>query len=106
MKETLKPNSKAIRLSFFIIGIVATLAYRIIILLNFYSPYWVKVSWYIGTIGFILYFGHHFNIQRKRAKLILDYNLIEAMNKINVKGKQKQALNYIIKTTLSSCFLF
>ena len=75
----IKPNPKPIRLLFFWAGIVATVAYRIIIILNFYSPLWVKISWYIGTIGFIIYFWHRYNIDRKRSQLVEDYNLIEAV---------------------------
>ena len=70
MKELIKPNLKSIRIFFFLIGIIATLAYRIIIVLDLNDPYWVKVAWYIGTIGFILYFGHRFEIQRRRAKFV------------------------------------
>ncbi|MBL7058985.1 hypothetical protein ISS08_00855 [Candidatus Pacearchaeota archaeon] len=103
MKELIKPNLKSIRIFFFLIGIIATLAYRIIIVLNFYDPYWVKVAWYIGTIGFILYFGHRFEIQRRRAKFVKDYNLIREIEKNKqVKGEKKKALLYIIKTTYNS----
>lgn len=103
MEEVVKPNIKSVRIFFLVAGIIATIAYRIIILLNFYSPYWVKVSWYIGTIGFILYFGHRFEIQRRRANLVKDYNLIGKVRKISsIKGKDKQALLYIVRTTLTS----
>lgn len=103
MEEVVKPNIKYVRIFFFVSGIIATLAYRVIIVLNFYSPYWVKVSWYIGTIGFILYFGHRFEIQRRRANLVKDYNLISKVRKISsIKGKEKQALLYIVRTTLTS----
>ncbi len=103
MKDLGKSNLKSIRIFFFLTGIIATLAYRIIIVLNFYDPYWVKVSWYIGTIGFILYFGHRFEIQRKRAKFVQDYNLVREIEKNKqVKGDKKQALLYIIRTTNNS----
>jgi hypothetical protein len=103
MKEMGKQNLKSIRIFFFLVGIIATLAYRIIIVLNFYSPYWVKVSWYIGTIGFILYFGHRFEIQRRTSKLSRDYNLIKEVEKNKeIKGKKKEALLYIVKVINNS----
>jgi len=99
----IKPNIKPIRFSFFLAGIIATLAYRSIIVLNAYSAYWVKVFWYVGTIGFILYFGHRYEIQKRRANLVSDYNLIKEVEKAkNVKGKKREALIYIVKTTLTS----
>lgn len=91
------------RLFFFWAGIIATVAYRIIIVLNAYSPLWVKVSWYIGTIGFILYFGHRFDVARRRAKLVRDHKLIEAVNDAQCLDPQKKlALHYLVKTSLTS----
>jgi len=101
--KVVEPNPKPVRLFFFWVGIIATVAYRIIIVLNFYSPLWVKVSWYIGTIGFILYFGHRYNIARKRAKLVEDYNLIETVQQADfVDAQKKEALFYLVKTSLTS----
>ena len=101
--KVIEPNPKPVRLFFFWVGIIATVAYRIIIVLNFYSPLWVKVSWYIGTIGFILYFGHRYNIARKRAKLVEDYNLIETVQQADcVDVQKKEALFYLVKTSLTS----
>jgi len=103
MKELGKANLKSIRIFFFLIGIIATLAYRIIIVLNYHDPYWVKVSWYIGTIGFILYFGHRFEIQRRRAKFVQDYNLVKEIQKNKqIKKDKKKVLLYIVRTTNNS----
>jgi len=105
-KKTLKiiePNPKLIRLFFFGMGIIATIAYRIIIILNLYSPLWVKIAWYIGTIGFVLYFGHRFDIAKKRSRLVKDYQLIEAVNKADcIEPQKKLALHYLVKTSLTS----
>lgn len=101
--DIIKPNPKPIRLLFFWAGVIATLSYRIIIVLNFYSPVWVKVAWYIGTIGFILYFGHRYDIQKKRSELVSDYKLVDVVEKAPcVDEKQREALKYIVKTSLTS----
>jgi len=101
--EIIKPNPKPIRLLFFWAGIVATLAYRAIIVLNFYSSLWVKISWYIGTVGFIIYFWHRFDIQKKKAKLVKDLKLIEAVQETkDINDQQTQALCYLVKTSLTS----
>lgn len=102
-KEAIKPSHRPTRMFFFLIGIIATLAYRIIIVFNFYSPNWVKFSWYVGTIGFILYFGYSFEIKRRRVKLIKDYGLDKAVKKIKgIKPRQKEALNHIIMRIYTS----
>lgn len=101
--DVITPNPKPIRLFYFWMGIIATIGYRSIIVFNFYSSLWVKISWYVGTIGFILYFWHRYRIQEKRASLVEDYNLINAVKSTKYKSKkQEEAMNYIIKTTLTS----
>jgi len=105
-KDTLKiiePSPKPIRWFFFWAGLIATIAYRIIIVLNLYSPLWVKISWYIGTVGFILYFGHRYNVARKRANLVKDYGLVKAVdNTYDIDPQKKIALHYLIQTSLTS----
>jgi hypothetical protein len=101
--RTVEPNPKPIRLFFFWAGIIATIAYRIIILLNLYSPSWVKIAWYVGTIGFVLYFGYRFNIARKKARLIKEYNLVDTINNADcIDPQRKQILHYLAKTTVTS----
>ena len=46
-------NNSVYRIWIFMVGVIATIAYRIVIILNHYSQFWVEVAWYIGTIGFI-----------------------------------------------------
>lgn len=102
IQKVTEPNPKLIRWFFFWTGIIATVAYRIIIILNIYSPMWVKISWYIGTIGFVLYFGHRFNIAKKRADLVEDYDLVKAVDKSAIDEDQKTALHYLVQTSLTS----
>jgi len=98
----IKPHKRSVRLFFFISGIIATVAYRIIIVLNLYDSFFVKVSWYIGTVGFILYFGHRYDIARKRANLIKKYDLVKIVDDADIKKDEKQALHYLVQTTLTS----
>ncbi|MFH1346814.1 MAG: hypothetical protein ABIH10_01015 [Spirochaetota bacterium] len=101
--ETAEPHSPFIRSFFFWSGIIATIAYRIIFVLNIYSQYWVNVAWYIGTAGFVIYFWHRFDISKKKVKLIKYHNLVETVEKCdNIDGDKKKALLYLVKTNLTS----
>lgn len=80
-------------------GIVATIAYRIT---PFLQPAAVKVCWYVGTIGFILYFWHRSHIDAKRVKLIKEFDLVGAVEQSSLQGEQKEAVAYLIKTSLTS----
>jgi len=102
MKET-EPSPTPLRIFFFVAGIVATLAYRAIIVLNFYSALLVKIFWYIGTVGFVIYFYHRYLVQKKKAWLVEKYNLVEMAEKAPAESRnQAEALEYIVKTSLTS----
>ena len=99
LAKEIKPLSKFLRIFFFVSGVIATIAYRITFLLD---PLWTKIIWYVGTVGFILYFGHRTNVEGKRAKLVKEYGLIDTINKSDIEGDKKVALSYLIKTSLTS----
>ncbi len=101
--ENLKAHSHATRLFYFWSGIIATLAYRIIIVLNAYDPVWVQVAWYIGTIGFVVYFIHRYDISEKRGRIIQERGLEEKVAAIKGLSKDdKAAMAYIFHTLQSS----
>lgn len=101
--ENLHPNPKPIRLLYFWIGLLATFSYRAIIILNFYSSTLVKISWYVGTIGFIVYYIHRFKISQKRSRVIIEHGLREKLdNPEQLNSSDHQALAYILDTLVSS----
>lgn len=92
-------HSPVYRIWIFLVGVIATIAYRLVIVLNHYSQFWVEVLWYIGTIGFIWYFAHRFNIENRRDRLIEKLNLIERIkNGQSFSAEDKAALTYILKS--------
>jgi len=60
------------------------------------------VAWYIGTIGFVLYFGHRTHIETKRANLVKNLRLVQALRASDIEEDKKLALVYLTKTTLTS----
>jgi hypothetical protein len=82
----------------FVLGIIATIAYRIIVVLNHYSPVLVQIAWYIGTIGFVWYFAHRFRVENRRDKLITDLKLVERVKSCSaLEEKERASLEYILK---------
>lgn len=91
------------RILIFCIGIMATISYRLVIVLNHYSAFWVEVFWYIGTLGFIWYFAHRFQVERRRDKLIEDLNLTNKIaNQQPLNPEEREALIYILKSLTTS----
>ena len=92
-------NSSLYRILIFVVGVIATIAYRLVIILNHYSQFWVEVFWYVGTIGFIWYFGHRFSVENRRDGLIKKLQLIEKIEAGELfNSEDKTALLYILKS--------
>ncbi len=91
-----------VRNLFFWSGIIATVCYRAIVVLNHYSGKIALAAWYIGTIGFILYFWHRYAVSEKRVELIKQHDLINAVKQTNLSQPQIEANEYILTTLLST----
>ncbi len=99
----IKPHSKLTREFYFWSGIVATAAYRIIVVLNNYSPFWSTISWYVGTIGFIIYFAHRYQVSERRYELLKKYKLLSKIKRSSIfSAAEKDASEYILGTLLST----
>ncbi|HLD70535.1 MAG TPA: hypothetical protein VI937_01465 [Negativicutes bacterium] len=99
ISKSIHSGPALLRTFFFVAGITATVAYRIT---PFIPPLWVKIAWYVGTIGFMLYFWHRAHIESKRAKLVQEYDLVNAVETSSLHGDQKTAVAYLVKTSLTS----
>jgi len=71
---------------FFIVGLIATVAVRVVTVLIHMNPLYAKIAWYIGIGGFFLFFLYKFKVNRTRVKFITKQNLID-------KIKKKEALS-------------
>ncbi len=94
----LKLHSKFYRLWMFLVGIIATISYRIIVILNHYNPLWVDIAWYLGTIGFIWYFAHRYKVENRRDSLVENLKLAQKIqNKKDLSEEDRDALVYILR---------
>lgn len=65
---------------FVIIGMIATIAVRVVTILMNVNPFYGKIAWYIGVIGFFIFFIYKFKVSQSRAQLIVKKNLIRKIN--------------------------
>ena len=105
---------------FFIIGLIATIAMRVVTVLMDANPFYGKIAWYIGVAGFILFFIYKFKVAQARTGLINQKDLVR---KINEKSRlseedykaisgilcslssRKERINYIFIFVLSGLAL-
>lgn len=61
------------------------------------------IAWYIGTIGFIIYFLHRYQVSEKRAKLVEEHDLANKIHKsLPLTEEDKKVAEYIFKTLKST----
>lgn len=77
---------------FFIVGIIATIAVRLVTVVSHANPVYGKIAWYVGISGFCVFFMYKFKLTRQRAKLIRQQDIV---NKIN-HNKQLTNQDYML----------
>ncbi|MFH2138197.1 MAG: hypothetical protein ABII88_06765 [Candidatus Omnitrophota bacterium] len=87
---------------FFIIGIIATIAMRIVTVLMHINPVYGKIAWYVGVSGFFVFFMYKFMINQARSKLIEKQNIVNKINKGKHLGKKDYKLISEILCSLNS----
>ena len=105
---------------FFIIGLIATVAIRVVTVLMHMRPIYGKIAWYTGITGFLVFFVYKFRISRARAESIARHNLVEKINQktqlesedITLIGailcglsSKKEIVNYLFIFSLSALAL-
>jgi len=65
---------------FFIIGLIATIAIRVVTVLIHVDPIYAKIAWYIGIGGFLFFFIYKFNVSRARAATLRREHLLDKVN--------------------------
>jgi hypothetical protein len=89
--------------SFFIIGLLSTLSIRLIIIVKHIDYGLVRVAWYFGIIGYILFFSYRYYITIKRKNLIIKHKLIHKINdSAEFPEEDKELLEYIVSSVVKS----
>lgn len=62
---------------FFALGIISAIAFRAIIVFQRLEPSWVRPVWYVGVLGYMVFFLYRYYISEKRKKAVEKFQLIE-----------------------------
>ena len=87
---------------FFIIGLIATIALRVVTVLMHINPVYGKISWYTGIGGFFLFFLYKFNISQSRMKLIQQQHIVDKIDQEEQLSKNDYKIISEILCSLSS----
>lgn len=62
---------------FLALGIISAIAFRTITILQNFNPAWVRPVWYVGVVGYMLFFLYRYYISQRRKKAVERYDLVE-----------------------------
>lgn len=93
----------ATRAFFFWAGIISTILYRAIIFFTSANPILLRSIWYVGTIGFVIYFLHRYDIAKRRTRVIRELGLAEKVPQLKeLSDTDRAGLQYLFATLQSS----
>ena len=82
---------------YFWVGVVSAILLRTIIIADHYSGLAARVLWYLGVLGYLLFFCHRYDIAKRRVGVIKNLNLLEKIKtREPLQEKDFEGLNYIM----------
>jgi hypothetical protein len=94
---------KPVIYGFFVLGMVSAVAFRSILILERMEPDWVRPAWYIGVLGYTLFFLYRFGIARKRKAAIERYGLIEKLRtNACLEEEDREVAVYLLSSLMAS----
>jgi hypothetical protein len=94
---------KPIIISFFLIGLLSSLAFRAIIIFQKLSPGWVRPVWYFGVIGYMLFFMYRYGISQRRKRTIAQTSIIEKLREgRGLSPEDREAALYLLNSIRKS----
>lgn len=87
---------------FFVIGLVSTIAIRIVAVLLHVNPGYAKIAWYVGVGGILIFFLYRFKISHHRARMINEKDFIGKLRSTgSLTDDEREALARILCSFLS-----
>lgn len=89
---------------FFVIGLISTVAIRVINVAAALGPAWGKATWYIGVGGFLVYFFYKYRIDAARNRLIQQKDILGkiARGEQEKWGDEDRAVLHAVVCSLTS----
>jgi hypothetical protein len=82
---------------------MSALAFRSLMAIKDLQPHLFRPVWYMGIIGYILFFGFRYSITQKRKKVISEFNLITKLEKgEELSPNDRQVVTYILSSLQKS----
>ncbi len=88
---------------FLVIGLLSAVAFRLVTIINTFSPSLLRPVWYFGVIGYIFFFAYRYHISEKRKKAIRANRLLEKIqDDSDITSEDRALIAYVLSSIIKS----
>jgi hypothetical protein len=88
---------------FFAVGLIASIAVRMIIIFQHLQPSWIRPTWYVAVAGNIIFFMYRYYITRRRKNALAETEVISKLERGETLGKhESEVVLYVLRSTEAS----
>lgn len=103
MSTTPRIVPKPVIIGLFILGLLSSVAFRALILIQRFEPGWVRPVWYFGVLGYMVFFIYRYAISQRRKRVVSQSNLIEKIRDgKSLNADERAAALYLLNSVRKS----
>lgn len=103
MSTTPKIIPKPVIAAFFLLGVLSSIAFRLIIIFQKLKPGWVRPTWYFGVLGYMAFFIYRYYISWRRKRVITRAGIIAKLQHAEpLSEDDRQAALYLLTSIQKS----
>ena len=88
---------------FLVTGLLSAVAFRLLTIINAFSPSLLRPVWYFGVIGYIFFFAYRYHISEKRKKAIRANRLLEKIQSPGeISSEDRALIAYVLSSIIKS----
>ena len=88
---------------FLVIGLLSAVAFRLLTIINTFSPALMRPVWYFGVIGYIFFFAYRYHISEKRKNAIRANRLLEKIRgQGEISSEDRALIAYVLSSIIKS----
>ena len=88
---------------FLVIGLLSAVAFRLMTIINTFSPALFRPVWYFGVIGYIFFFAYRYKISEKRKTAIRANRLLEKIQDgSEISSEDRALIAYVLSSIIKS----
>ena len=88
---------------FLVIGLLSAVAFRLLTIINTFTPSLMRPVWYFGVIGYIFFFAYRYHISEKRKNAIRANRLLEKIQSPGeITSEDRALIAYVLSSIIKS----